>query len=364
MYKVMVINLGGTSTKLALYDDETLTCEGSFRHTDEEIAACVDNAAQIAFRTKVAQAWIQENGLDLDQLDAVVFRMSNSGGMTTVGGTYCIEGRLKDAVMKVYEDSFPKAMHPSFIAYPLILSLLDGRDVPVYAVDPDDVSEFSDVACVSGHPDFPRSNGVHMLNQKAVGRKAAADLGKKYQDTKLVVAHLGGGVSIASHDHGRVVDGTHGGPAGEGPFATTRSGALPIDKVAQAICSGKLDMRGVMGILMAKGGFVAHTGLTDMRLIEKKAAEGDANCDLVIRAFIYHVCRYIGAQFAALGCEADAIVLTGGIAYSKRVVEAVTACVSKLAPVMVYPGEEENTAMVAGVLRVLRGEEELAPIKA
>ena len=122
-------------------------------------------------------------------------------------------------------------------------------------------------------------------------------------------------------------------------------------------------MRKVMGILMARGGFVAHTGLTDMRLIEKKAEEGDANCELVIRAFIYHVCRYIGAQFAALSCEADAIVLTGGIAYSKRVVEDVTTCVGKLATVMVYPGEEESEALVAGALRVLRGEEELAPLK-
>lgn len=362
MYKILVVNLGGTSTKLALYDDETMVCEGSFRHTNEEIAACADNAEQVEFRKNVCMEWIREKGVNLDELDAAVFRMAYTGGLSTTGGTYCIEGKLKGALMKIYEKSFPKAPHPSFITYPLLLALFDGRDIPVYAVDPDDVDEFSDVAHVSGHPDFPRTSGFHVLNQKAVARKASAQLGKKYQEAKLVVAHLGGGNSIAAHDHGRVVDSTHSGSAGEGPFATTRAGALPADKVAQALCSGKLDLRGFKNMMLAQGGFVAHTGMSDLRDIEKKAAEGDANCDLVIRAFIYHICRYIGAQYAALGCEADAIVLTGGVAYSKRVTEAVSACVGKLAPVLVYPGEEENEAMIAGTLRVLRGEEAVIPV--
>lgn len=364
MYKILVVNLGGTSTKVALYNDETPVCEGSLRHTDEELSACVDNTAQIELRNKVIMEWVRENDVNLDELDAIVFRMVTTGGLCKTGGTYRIEGALKDRLLQIYEKNFPKATHPGIITYPLLLKILDGRDVPIYAIDPDDVDEFSDVARISGHPDFPRTCGIHMINQKAIARKASEDLGKKYQDTKLVVAHLGGGNSIASHDHGRIVDSTHAAN-GEGPFATTRSGALPIlDVVAKAICSGKLDLRGVMNILMAQGGFIAHTGLSDMRLIEKKAEEGDANCELVIQAFIYHVCRYIGAQFAALGCEADAIVLTGGIAYSKRVVEAVTACVGKLAPVMVYPGENEIEAMVVGTLRVLRGEEEITPVKA
>jgi len=362
MFHILSINLGGTSTKLYLYEDEKLLHEGSIRHTEDEIAACADNRAQIAFRKKVALDWIDANRISLDSIDAVVIRLSNTGGATTIGGTYRIEGKLKDAVMKIYEESFPKAMHPSFIGYPLVLSILDGREIPVYAVDPDDVDEFCDIAHITGHPDFPRRSGCHILNQKAVARKASADLGKAYKDTKLVVAHLGGGVSIASHDHGRIIDGTSGGPAGEGPFSTTRSGQLPLDLVAQACCSGKVDMRKIMGIIMARGGFAAHTGMTDMRQIEEKAAGGDENCERVIRAFIFQVCRYIGAQFAALGCEADAIVLTGGIAYDKRVVDEVTKCVGKLAPVMAYPGEEEAEAMIAGVLRVLRGEEAIVPV--
>lgn len=363
MYKIMLVNLGGTSTKLALFEDEKLVSEGSFHHSNEEIAACADNAEQVEFRKNVCMEWIKENNVDLDKLDAAVFRMAYTGGLSTTGGTYCIEGALKAALLKIYEKSFPKAPHPSFITYPLLQAIFDGRDVPVYAVDPDDVDEFSDVAHVSGHPDFPRTSGFHILNQKAVARKASAALGKKYQETKLVVAHLGGGNSIASHDHGRIIDSTHSGSAGEGPFATTRAGALPLDSVTKALASGKLDMKKLKEIQLSQGGFVAHTGMSDMRLIEKKAAEGDDNCELVIKAFIYQVCRYIGAQFAALECEADAIVLTGGVSYSKRITEAITDCVGKLAPVMVYPGEEENEAMVSGVLRVLRGEEELAAIR-
>ncbi len=357
MYKVMSVNLGGTSTKLSIFHDETLFREGTFRHTDEELAACKDNAEQIAFRKSVADRWIAENSLSLDDLDAVVVRVSSTGGMAKKSGAYLISGKLQAFVMDMYEKSFPKAMHPSFITYPLVKSLLGDKDIPIYVVDPEDLDEFDDVARVTGHPDFPRYSGCHMLNQKAVARKVAKDLGKPYNELNLVVAHLGGGVSIASHCHGRVIDGTSGGPAGEGPFATNRTGPLPLDKVVEACFSGKYQKRDMIALLMARGGFVAHTGLTDLRLIEEKAANGDANCDLVIRAFIYQVNRYIGAQYTVLDCDCDAIVLTGGIAYSERVVQGVRARVGKLAPVLVYPGEEETESMVAGALRVLRGEE-------
>ena len=357
MYKILVLNLGGTSTKLSLYEDEKLLCDGSIRHTSDEIEACKDNNDQIAFRKKVALNWINENHIDLNAVDAAVLRIHYTDREANVGGTFRIVGKLRDVLMKEFEESFPKSRHPSYIAYPTLLSILEGHDIPIYAVDPDGLDEFCDVAHVTGHPDFFRISGFHVLNHKAIGRKVSADLGKTYAETKLVIAHLGGGVSIASHDHGRVIDSTCGGPAGEGPFSTTRAGALPIDQVALGCCSGKYDASKIMSIMSTNGGFLAHTGMTDMRLIEEKAANGDANCDLIVRAFIYQVCRYIGAQFAALGCEADAIVLTGGIAYDKRVVAEVTNCVGKLAPVMVYPGEDEAGAMVAGVLRVLRGEE-------
>lgn len=357
MYRILIFNLGGTSTKLALFEDETLKIEGTIRHTDEEIASCEDNTAQIAFRRKTIEEWMNENGIDLDGIDAVCIR-SHGFGMCKNGGTYRVAGKLRDAMWKAYEKTFPKAIHPSFIVLPLVEEILQGRETPIYIVDPDGVDEFEDVAYITGHPDLPRSSGFHVLNHKAMARKASRELGKRYDETKLVVAHMGGGVTIAAHKNGRVVESTSGGSAGEGPFGTNRTGPLPLNKLVELCFDGKHTKEDILRMITNEGGFLAHTGYTDLRIIEQKASEGDEHCDLIERAFIYQVNRYIGAQYTVLGCEADAIVLTGGIAYSKRVVDGVKQCVGKLAPVLVFPGEEENEAMVAGVLRVLRGDEE------
>ena len=355
MHRVLIFNLGGTSTKLALFEDEKLAAEGTLRHSDEEIGACTDNEKQIAFRKGQILKWLEENQISLDSVDAVTMR-SAGGGLCKRGGTYLVAGRLREKMYQDYRASFPLAPHPSAYVLALVDELLAGREIPVYIVDPDGIDEFQDVAYVTGHPDFPRSSGFHVLNQKAIARQAAKDLGKAYEEADLVVAHMGGGVSIGAHRHGLVVDSTSGGGAGEGPFGTNRTGPLPLNKLVERCYSGEYTKKEVMSMLMTGGGFLAHTGYTDLRIIEKKAAEGDANCDLVVRAFIYQVCRYIGAQFTVLGCQADAIVLTGGMAYSDRVVTGVKDCVGKLAPVLVYPGEKENEAMVAGVLSVLRGE--------
>lgn len=355
MYRILIFNLGGTSTKLAVFEDETLQVEGTIRHTDAEIGACSDNAEQIAFRKKTIVAWLQENHIDLKKLSAVVIR-SSGAGMCKRGGTYLVMGKLRDGMYTAYQNSFPQAPHPSFFVLPLVDEILKKREIPIYIVDPDGVDEFQDVAYITGHPGFPRSSGFHVLNHKAVARRVAKDLGKSYEEVNLVVAHMGGGVSIAAHKHGMVVDATSGGSAGEGPFGTNRTGPLPLNKLIDKCFGGEYTKKELMNLIMTGGGFAAHTGYTDLRIIEQMAAEGDANCDLIVRAFIYQVCRYIGAQFTVLGCQADAIVLTGGMAYSQRVVSGIKDCVGKLAPVMVYPGEKENEAMVDGVLSVLRGE--------
>lgn len=365
LYKIMTVNLGGTSTKLSLFEDEVLLKEGTMRHTDEELSACTDNDLEIAFRKLVAQKWIAENAVSLDKLDAVVVRVTNTGGLATRSGTYQITGKLRDSLVDIYKQSFPKAVHPSILAHMLAESLIEGLDIPIFVVDPEDVNEIQEVAKITGHPDFPRGRmetGYHVLNHKAVARQAAKDMGKTYHDVNFVVAHLGGGVSIAAHMNGMVIDTTSGGPGGEGPFAINRSGSLPLYPLIEACFSGKYQKKDLLKIVMATGGFFAHTGLTDFRLIEQKAAEGDEKCDLLIRAFIYQVCRYIGAQYTVLNCNCDGIILTGGIAYSKHVVEGIRRCVGKLAPVLVYPGEEESTAMVTGALRILRGEEALVEL--
>lgn len=357
MYQTLIFNLGGTSTKLALFEDETLKAEGTMRHTDEEIAACTDNARQIAFRKENIMGWLAENRISLDSISAIVIRC-NGGGLCRQSGTYLVAGRLKDKLHEVYQNSFPLANHPSAYVLPLAEEVIGAHSIPIYIVDPDDMDEFEDLARFTGHPDFPRRSGCHVLNQKAMARRAAKDMGKRYEDVNLVVAHMGGGVSIAAHKHGQVVEATSGGSAGEGPFGSNRTGPLPLNKLVDMCFDGRHTKKDVMDMITTGGGFLAHTGYTDLRIIEKKAAEGDANCDLAVRAFIYQVSRYIAAQCAVLCCDVDGIVLTGGMAYSQRVVEGVKERVGRLAPVLPYPGEEENEAMVAGVLSVLRGERE------
>lgn len=355
---ILAVNLGGTSTKLAFFEDDKRIYDASIQHSEDEIAGCEDNTAQISLRNRTIKEWLGNNVIDLNALDAVVIRAGGLESIAKKSGTYLITGKIREQLLVFYQKSFPKAVHPSIITYPLVEELLKGADIPVYVVDPESVDEFCAEAKLTGHPDFPRHSAVHMLNHKAVARKAAKELGKKYTETKLVVAHLGGGVSIGAHLYGTIVDSTNGDYQGEGPFSTTRTGALPLDRVIAACFSGKYSQNDMIALLMGGGGFKAHTGMVDLRQIEVKAAAGDANCELVIRSFIHKVCQHIGAQFTVLGCEADAIILTGGIAYSNRVVNAITERIGNLAPIMVFPGEEETDAMVGGVLRVLSKEEE------
>ena len=357
MHQILIFNLGGTSTKLALFEDESLKAEGTIRHTDEEIAACTDNSKQIAFRKEKILGWLQESNISLDGIDAVVMR-SFGAGVCKKGGTYQVTGMLRDKMYEIYQASFPLAAHPSAFVVALVEEVIAGHDIPIYIVDPDGVDEFEEVARVTGYPEFRRNSGYHVLNHKAMARKAAKDMGKAYEDVNLVVAHMGGGTSIAAHKHGLVVEATSGGSAGVGPFGSNRTGPLPLNRVVDMCFDGKHTKKDVMNIIQTGGGFLALTGYTDLRIIEQKAAEGDANCDLAVEAYIYQVSRYIAAQCAVLCCDVDGIVLTGGMAYSKRVVEGIRRRIGKLAPVLPYPGEEENEAMVAGVLSVLNGERE------
>lgn len=281
---------------------------------------------------------------------------SSGAGMCKRGGTYLVTGKLRDGMYEAYRNSFPQASHPSFIVLPLVDEVLAGLNVPIYIVDPDGVDEFQDVAYITGHPDFRRSSGFHVLNHKAVGRRAARSWAKAYEEANLVVAHMGGGVSIAAHRNGMVVDATSGGSAGEGPFGTNRTGPLPLNKLIDKCFSGEYTKKDMMNLIMTGGGFLAHTATPTCGSLNRRPPRATPTAISSSGPLIYQVCRYIGAQFTVLNCQADAIVLTGGMAYSDRVVQGIKDCVGKLAPVLVYPGEKENEAMVDGVLSVLRGE--------
>lgn len=354
MYKILILNLGDTSTKLSVFQDETILFEETIRHDEEEIIKASTMGAQLDLRKKCIQEYLENAGLSLDGIDAAVIR-------TTIyicfqSGTYLVNDVIRADINK-YFDRDRKLNHAGNVTLPLLDELLAGRDIPIYLVDPISVDEFEDVARISGHPLVRRISLFHALNHKAVARKASAELGKKYEETRLVVAHMGGGVSIGAHKYGRVVDNA-GGQGTEGPFCSNRCGSVLVNDVIDLCYSGQYSRQEMDYLLLKKGGFVGYLGIGDMLSIQKMVEDGDKKADLVFRAFIYQICKEIAAQAAVLCCDVDAIVLTGGIAHSEMVVSGIREQVGKLAPIMVYPGEMELEAMIAGVLRVLRGAEE------
>lgn len=356
MYKILTLNLGATSTKASIYQDEALLTEEVIRHSDEELRQVPTQRQQLDYRKKMVLDWFAGCGVSVEEIDAVVIRTA-AARKCKESGTYQINQALRDDLYKTYlPDEEPR--HVSSMVLPLADALLDGHEVPIYLVDSTYVDEYTDVARISGHPELPRFSTFHALNQKAVARAAAAELGKTYQESRLVVAHLGGGVSIGAHENGRVIDTSNGGTGQDGPFSPNRTGVLPLGPLVDLCFSGKYTHKEITSMVLTKGGFAAYTGCTDVRTVEQMAGEGDANAELVLQAFSYQVAKEIAAQSAVLCFDVDAVVLTGGLANSKRIVADIKQRVEKIAPVLVYPGEEEGPAMVAGALRVLRGEEE------
>ena len=259
------------------------------------------------------------------------------------------------------ENYFPdeRPIHGSRVALPLIDSLLGARKVPVYLVDPDITDEFSEIAHVSGLPDYPRRPSIHYLNQKAVARKYAADIGRTYNDLRLIVCHLGGGIDIGAHEYGIAIDANEGF-SGDGPFSSDRAGTVSTG-VMREICFDK-GLSRKEAFRMVRGnaaGIKGHLGTDDLREVEKRIADGDRKAELIFNALAYQIAKEIGRCYAVLRGKADAILFTGGISYSKAMISAVTSYVGDFAPIAVYPGEMEQEALALGAYRVLTGAEEL-----
>ena len=345
-YRVLAINPGSTSTKVGVFDDESCVVEKVVRHTREELDACGGEGVygQKELRSRLVLAALKENGIPMESLDATVGRAALLPPMKS--GTYRINQALLDAV----PNPLPR---PALLGMILAKEIGDGFGIPSFIVDPATVDEFRDVARVTGIPGLERKSAFHALNQKAAARRAAKELGKAYEDCKLIVAHLGGGISIGAHRYGQVVDATSGGD-GEGSFTPERAGSVPGRTLVQLCFSGKYSAKQMEGFFIRDGGLMAYLGTADLRDVEKKIDDGDQQAALLFDAMAYNVAKVIGSMFAVLDSEADAIVLTGGLAYSDRFCAKVTASVERMAPVLRYPGEAELLSMVQGVLRVLR----------
>lgn len=347
--KSLIINPGSTSTKLGIFTDETLEMDETLRHSTEEIAQYDSIIAQKDFRKKIILDFLKERSIDVKSFDVIVGR----GGMLKPmpGGTYSVTDALRhDLEIGV------QGQHASNLGGILAREIGDEIGVPSYIVDPVVVDELCDAARLSGLPEIPRVSVFHALNQKAVCRRYAAECGKKYEDLNLIGVHLGGGVSVAAHEHGRVVD-VFNALDGDGAFSPERCGALPTGGLIRLCYSGKLTEKEMMKRAVGGGGFNAYLGTNDAREVMKMIDAGNADAKLMMDAFVLQLSKNVGSMACVLSGKVDRIIITGGIAHNKWVTDAVTERVSFIAPVTVYPGEDELLALAQGALRVMRGEE-------
>ncbi|MBQ9443609.1 MAG: butyrate kinase [Lachnospiraceae bacterium] len=345
----LIINPGSTSTKIAVFEDEEMLFDKTLRHSVEEISQYETIFDQKQFRKDIIMECLKEQDFDVKTLDMVVGR----GGLVKPipGGTY----KVSDALIEDLKIG-PQGQHASNLGGVLAREIADEIGKPSFIVDPVAVDELQPVARISGIPDIQRNSIFHPLNQKAMARRYAKENGKRYEDINVIVAHMGGGVSVGAHEKGRVIE-VSNALEGDGAFSPERAGGLPVGPLVRLCYSGKYTEKEMYKRLVGGGGFTAYLGSNDMVEITKKA-ETDDNARLIVDAFIYQIAKDIGSRAAVLKGKVDAIILTGGIAYGKTVTDAIAKYVDWIAPVVVYPGEDELLALAQGGLRVLNGEEE------
>lgn len=347
--KSLIINPGSTSTKIDVFEDETLLFEETLRHSTEEIASYASIVDQKDFRKNIILNLLDSKNFDINSLNVVVGR----GGMLKPipGGTYPVsDSLLEDLKIGV------QGQHASNLGGILAKEIGDSIGVPSYIVDPVVVDELEDIARYSGVPELPRTSVFHALNQKAVAKRYAKEIGKSYDSLNLVVVHMGGGVSVGAHRQGQVID-VFNALDGDGAFSPERAGAVPSGALIKMCFSGKYTEKEVYKKICGNGGFNAYLGTNDMRDVEKMASEGNEDAIKLRAAFIQQVAKDIGSMACVLNGKVDQIIATGGIAYDKGVIAGLKEKCEWMAPFTVYPGEDELLALAQGAIRVLNGEE-------
>lgn len=348
--KILVINPGSTSTKVAVYEDENVLFEKTLRHQTEEIQQFDSIPAQRDWRKDIINEFLAENNFDVKELAAVVGR----GGLVKPieGGTY----NVNEALEKDLTDGYA-GQHASNLGGLIAKEIATPLGIPAFIVDPTTVDELEPLARYTGNAEFKKTVIWHSLNQKAVGRRYAAEIGKKYEDLTLIICHLGGGLSIGCHKNGKCIE-VNNSLDGNGAFSPERSGDLPSGALVKMCFSGKYTEKEVYSKICGKGGFNSYYGTNDARKIEDDAIAGVEKAKELYDAYSYCIAKEVGALSTVVKGKVDAIILTGGIAYSKMVVNEVASRVDWIAPVKAYGGEDEMLALTQGVLRVLNGEEE------
>ena len=343
---ILAINVGSTSTKVAFYRDSERLVQESLTYSAADLAGFKDLRDQLPLREAGLRAFIEKNKIDMGQVDLVISR--GGLGRPAPAGAYAVDEAMCEDLMEGRYGKHPSALGPS-----MALGLARQYRMPSVVIDPPSTDEFQALARVSGLPEIERKSAFHALNQKAAARRAAGQLKKRYEECNLVVAHLGGGITIGAHCRGNVIDCTHG--LNEGPFSPERAGALPTQDLLNL--AGRMSPKDLAKKLVGQGGLAAYLGTTNAVDVEAAVKKGDAKAELIYRAMAYQIAKDIGAMAVVLWGDLDGIVLTGGLAHSEMLTGWVRQQTAFLAPVFVFPGEDEMEAMAAGALRILRGEE-------
>jgi butyrate kinase len=345
MTKILAINPGSTSTKIAVFENNDQIFIKNIKHTSEELEGFHKITDQAEFRKNIIINTLKENNIEIETLNFVIGR---GGLMKPIpSGIYKVNDLLKEHLMIGF--SGEHASNLGGLIADNIATSIGIEDS--YIADPVVVDELQDVARVAGHPLYKRVSIFHALNQKAIARTHAQKMGKEYENMNLIVAHMGGGISVGAHKLGKVVD-VNQALDGEGPFSPERSGTLPMNQVIENCFSGKYSNDEMKKMIVGKGGYVAYFGTNDAYEVEKMAAAGDEKAQLIEHAMAYQVSKAIGEAAVVLQGKADAILLTGGIAYGKPMMDQITEYVSWIAPVYIYPGEDEMKALAFNAMLI------------
>jgi butyrate kinase len=347
---LLVINVGSTSTKVAWFKGNVSIVVETILYSSEDLAPYFSLQEQLPLRKDDLSKFLKKNGIDLEKAVMIVSR--GGLGRPLPAGAY----EINDAMCRdLLEGKFGR--HPSGLGPAISRDFSVKYKMLAIVIDPPSTDEFQPLARISGLPEIKRESAFHALNQKMAARRLARELGNKYEAMNLIVAHLGGGITIGAHQKGLVIDSNHG--LGEGPFTPERAGALPTTDLLELAFSGKFDKKQILNRLIGRGGLAAYLGTTDVRQVEQRIRAGDETAKLIYEAMAYQIAKEIGSMSVVLKGKIDGIILTGGLANSEMLTDWVKERTSFIAPVFIYPGEYEMLALAEGGLRVLRKEEEL-----
>jgi len=347
---IFVINVGSTSTKVSLFKMTEVIAGKTIEYSNAELVQYKDLNDQLPLREADILEFISSNDINMRDVDIIISR----GGLGKPGpaGAYEINETMCDDLITGKYGKHPSALGPA-----MAFDMSKKYGIRAIVIDMPGTDEFQPLARISGLPELERKSGFHALNQKAAARRAASEMGKSYKNCNLVIAHLGGGITIGAHRCGQVIDCTHG--LSEGPFTPGRAGSLPTMSLVDLALSDKHSKEEIQTRLVGQGGLSAYLGTADALKVEEMINGGDGNAKLVYQAMAYQIAKDIGAMSVVLKGHIDGIVLTGGLAHSEMLTGWIREWIRFIAPVFIYPGEDEMKAMAEGALRVLQGEEQV-----